>query len=60
MPTNMFKVFFFSQTITADLNKCIDKKVVLHAYNNLCISQIGVWKVSIAQKDILRSNAVSL
>ena len=33
---NMFKLLF-PRTATVDLNKCMDKKVILHTCNSLCI-----------------------
>ena len=59
MPLNMFKMFLFSNTVIADLNKCIHKKVMLHTYNNSCIPQIGICKATIAYKT-MRSDVVSL
>ena len=44
MPNNKFKILF-PNTTTAGLSKCIHKKVVLHAYNNSDIPQIGICKV---------------
>ena len=42
----------FPQTNINELSKSIDKKLVLHAYNNPCISQIGICHILIITKDI--------
>ena len=49
MSFNMFKRLFPNTTI-ADLNKCIDKKVVLYAYNHSYILQIGICLVTIIHR----------
>ena len=40
MPIKMLKGFFPDTKIT-NLNKPLDKKVILHTYNNSCILQNG-------------------
>ena len=42
----------FPNITSADLNKCIDKKVVLCTYNSLYIPQIGICKITLTYKDI--------
>ena len=49
MLINMFKTLFPRISIT-DLIKYTDTKVVLCTYNNSCIPQLGVCKVSIIHK----------
>ena len=51
MPFKMFKMLCPYTTI-ADLNKCTDRKVVLWMYNNLCILQLGICKVTIVHKGV--------
>ena len=51
MPIKISKVLFHD-TNSADLNKSIDEKVVLHTYNNSCIPQMDVWKVTIIKNGI--------
>ena len=41
-----------SDTTIEDLNICINKKVVLHRYNNSCIPHIGMCQVTLRDKDI--------
>ena len=51
MPIKCSKYSSYTHII-ADLNKCIDTKVVLCMCNNLCIPQIGIWKVTLTYKVI--------
>ena len=46
MPINMYKMLF-PHTNVNKLNKSINRKIVLHAYNNSCIPQMGICKVII-------------
>ena len=48
-PSKVFKLLFPHSKIT-DLNKSIDK--IIYAYNNLCIEQMAVCKVTIINKGI--------
>ena len=40
MPIRMYKILFLHTNIN-DLNKSINRKIVLHTYNNLCIPQMA-------------------
>ena len=51
MLARMFRVLYPNTKIT-DLNKSVDKKVILHAYNNPCIPQMGVCEVTRINKVI--------
>ena len=52
MPIRMFKVLF-TKTITTNLNKYIDKKVIIGMYNNSCILQMGISRAQIINEGIL-------
>ena len=61
MPVRMYKLLL-PQTNIDELNKSINKKIVLHTYSNSCIEQMGkmgICHISIINK-ALCSNAVSL
>ena len=51
MPINMLKMLF-QRTPILELNKCINKKVILHTYNISSIQQLGICRVTIKHKDI--------
>ena len=51
MSIKVFKVLFPHVRIT-DLNKSIDRKIILCAYNNSCKQQMGEDKVTIIEKGI--------
>ena len=51
IPIEMFKMLF-SHTIMTDPNKSIDWNIIFCTYNNLCIPQIGIWRVTIINKSI--------
>ena len=47
----MFKVLL-PKARASDINKCIERKAVLHAYKNVCIPQTCVCKITIAHNNI--------
>ena len=47
----MLKALYWNTEIT-HLNKAVDTKIILHAYSNSCIPQLGVCKVNIINKSI--------
>ena len=51
MSIKMSKMFF-PDTKIANLNKSIDKKAILHAENNSCITQMSICKVIMINKGI--------
>ena len=51
IPIKMFKVLFPHTKIT-NLNRSIERKILLCTYNNWCIPQMEVWKVTIINKGI--------
>ena len=51
MSIRMFKALFPNTNVDI-LKKSIDKNVVLHAYNNSCIPQMGISKIKIINNGI--------
>ena len=49
IPTRMYKVLF-QQTNISELKKSLKGKIMFHAYNNLCILQIGICRVAFINK----------
>ena len=51
MPFKIFKVLFLDTKIS-NINRSIFMKVVLYAYTNLCIQQVGICNITIINKGI--------
>ena len=59
MLIKMFKTIFPHTKITY-VNNTMDRKIILHDYNNSCVPQMGVCRVTIINKGIEFQCSVSL
>ena len=48
----MFKTLFLNTEVT-ELNKSVDKRIVLHVYNNSCIPEMAICKGFIIHKGLM-------
>ena len=44
MPLSIFRSLYLNTTIT-ELNKCINKKIIVNTHNNSCIPQLGIQSI---------------